>query len=578
MKNEFESYFFSKLKHDTDINNCYFCMPSNDCFTYCINELKHALENQLEENIKNNYVLELSKWFFSFLENDPILKKVDSLKFSKLLLLLKDLSEGKQCNKKETVTNLVFLRNSLTFHYFSRIKDELLSLNGVNEIDYSFLDCLIELFLNECLARDIDIRFINKTIEWYENGVFQSFQSYLCFFVEKKHISYDIYIPLLNYKAINEDVFEQNGQKIVQLDNDYYLHIYENGSIDYYRIITSHMIRINSIFNTIKLYTSSEIDYDYKKNILIKIDCDEIEKMKEVYLPFSNLIKYKGVNPYAKFMSNSIQNLNVLYDVDRDLYHKILNIIGYSEKNNDSINSSSYVDSWIALESLYSLNSIMFGFKSVKTLLPSFISSKIIINKLTYILKNGFKSSRISAENFIGLSEADTDVLAEKSSSFYYKRELLKMKNRLSSIKNLSKYYSDIEKRISIDLTRIYMLRNEYVHESKLSAFKSLEFYKLRNYLVLSIDLFFNMLDQRIGYDNVGGEIAYNVFSRLKDKNDLRRIFFIVSTEKRKYRNNAEILEIIELNDRVSMSDVIRNIVFNNNSIVKKFVKHDKAE
>ena len=573
---EFENYFFTKLRYDTDIEDCYFCMPSNDCLTYNIDELKNALENQLEENIKNNYVLELSKWFFKFLENDKILRSINSLHFSQLLLLLKEMSEGNSYDKKDVITTLIHLKNNLSYQYLRKVRDELLRLSQNNDIDYDYLDYLIELFLNECLARDVDIRFFHKTIEWYINDNFQSFESFLDFFVKKVSISYDIYLPIKNYKTINEDVFNQNSQEVVSIDNSYYLHIYENGSIDYYRVITSHMIRIDSIFNTIKLYTRSEIDYDFEEKILIDVKCTYLRNIKEVYLPFSNINKYSGVNPYSRFMKNSIENLNKLYESDRNLYHKILNIIGYTEKNNDSINSSSYVDSWIALESLYSLNETLTGYKAVKTMLPSFISSKIIVNKLTYILKNGLKRKSIKAEKFIGSQCSDIEEMAKEANSPYFARELLKIKNNIGTINNLKKYYEAIEQRISIDITRIYMLRNEYVHESKLSAFKSLQFYRLRNYLVLSIDLFFNMLNQRIDLDSNRREVAYSVFVRLKEKNNLRHTFFTVTTEKRKYKNNTKILTIDEIDKTVSIEDIVMNIIFNNNSIVKKFVKYEK--
>ena len=574
---EFENYFFAKLLNDTDIEDCYFCMPSNDCLTYNLDELKNALENQLEENIKNNYVLELSKWFLKFLENDKILRSINSLQFSQLLLLLKEMSEGKSYNKKDVITALIHLKNILSHQYLRKVRDELLRLSQTDDFDFNYLDYLIELFLNECLARDVDIRFFHKTIEWYTNNSFQSFESFLDFFVKKITISYDIYLPIKNYKSINEDVFNQNSQEIVPIDDSYYLHIYENGSIDYYRVITSHMIRIDSIFNTIKLYTRSQIDYDFTEQILIDVKCAYLRNIKEVYLPFSDINKYNGVNPYSRFMKNSIENLNKLYETDRNLYHKILNIIGYSEKNNDSINSSSYVDSWIALESLYSLNETLTGYKAVKTLLPSFISSKIIINKLTYVLKNGLKCSGIKAEDFIASPYSDIEEMTKEANSPYFARELLKIKNNIGTIKNLKRYYEAIEQRISIDITRIYMLRNEYVHESKLSAFKSLQFYRLRNYLILSIDLFFNMLNQRIDLDSNRGEIAYSVFARLKEKNNLRQTFFTVATEKRKYKNNAEVLAIDEIGKTVSLEDVTMNIIFNNNYIVKKFHKYEKS-
>ena len=198
---EFENYFFTKLRYDTDIEDCYFCMPSNDCLTYNIDELKNALENQLEENIKNNYVLELSKWFFKFLENDKILRSINSLHFSQLLLLLKEMSEGNSYDKKDVITTLIHLKNNLSYQYLRKVRDELLRLSQNNDIDYDYLDYLIELFLNECLARDVDIRFFHKTIEWYINDNFQSFESFLDFFVKKVSISYDIYLPIKNYKT-----------------------------------------------------------------------------------------------------------------------------------------------------------------------------------------------------------------------------------------------------------------------------------------------------------------------------------------------------------------------------------------
>ena len=492
------------------------------------------------------------------------------------MLLLKDLSEGKSVNKQETIDKLTHLKSSLSFLYFDYIKNEILKLDDFNSIDFDYFDYLIELFLNECLARDIDIRFIHKTIEWYKEHQFKTFDEYLNFFVNKVRISYDIYIPILNYKDINKDVFKQNDQTVINIDSGNYLHIYENGSIDFYRVITSHMIRIDSIFNTLKLYTSSEIGYDYKNDILIEVSSKTIEGVKQIYIPFSAIVKYKGVNPYTRFMNNSINNLNKLYEYDRDLYHKILNIIGYSEKNNDYINSSSYVDSWIALESLYSLNEVIPGYKSVKTLLPSFISSKIIVNKISNLLRVSFAKKEMTVERLIEIKDSELINACASIKSFYYKREVEKIKKRICNIKNLRNYYESVEKRISIDITRIYMLRNEYVHESKLSAFKSLQFYKLRDYLILSIDLFFNMLNQRIDFNQERKDIAFDVFAKLKDKNDLRKLFFIISTEKRKYRNNSEILIIKELDNDVSLSDAIMNIIFNNNAIVKKFVKYEK--
>lgn len=576
MKEQCLQYFVTKLSHDTDIYNCYFCMPSNDCFTFCINELQSALKNQLEENIKNNYVLELSRWFYAFLEKDKILKNVDSLRFSHLLLLLKDLAEGKQSNKEETITLLTNFKSVLSNEYFTNVSSEIVKVVADICPNYDYLDYLTELFLNECLARDIDIRFIHKTIEWFKKGVFKSIEDYLSFFTAKKRIAYDIYLPIINYKSENEDVFKLNEQEITCVDGVYYLHIFKNGFIDYFNIITSHMVRVDSIFNMLKLYTSTEIDYDRNKDILVDISCPSLADIKEEYISFNQITKYKGISPYTKFMIGTITNLNELYEKDKLLYHKLLNIIGYSEKDNDYISSSSYVDAWISLESLYSLNKISSGYNSVKQLLPSFVSPRIIINKLTFILKNAFKGkTKVTSEDFIKMDDEKLNVYLQKTKNFFYKRELQKFKARISSVKELYKYYISIESRIRIDIIRIYMLRNEYVHESKLSAFKSLQFYKLKNYLTISIDLFFNMLNQCLEYSTrKEQDIAYKVFYKIKEKNTLRETFFKISTEKRKY-NNSEILAINEIGNSIDLSDVITNIILNNNSITTKYIKFD---
>ncbi len=576
MKEQCLQYFVTKLSHDTDIYNCYFCMPSNDCFTFCINELQSALKNQLEENIKNNYVLELSRWFYAFLEKDKILKNVDSLRFSHLLLLLKDLAEGKQSNKEETITLLTNFKSVLSNEYFTNVSSEIVKVVADICPNYDYLDYLTELFLNECLARDIDIRFIHKTIEWFKKGVFKSIEDYLSFFTAKKRIAYDIYLPIINYKSENEDVFKLNEQEITCVDGVYYLHIFKNGFIDYFNIITSHMVRVDSIFNMLKLYTSTEIDYDRNKDILVDISCPSLADLKEEYISFNQITKYKGISPYTKFMIGTITNLNELYEKDKLLYHKLLNIIGYSEKDNDYISSSSYVDAWISLESLYSLNKISSGYNSVKQLLPSFVSPRIIINKLTFILKNAFKGkTKVTSEDFIKMDDEKLNVYLQKTKNFFYKRELQKFKARISSVKELYKYYVSIESRIRIDIIRIYMLRNEYVHESKLSAFKSLQFYKLKNYLTISIDLFFNMLNQCLEYSTrKEQDIAYKVFYKIKEKNTLRETFFKISTEKRKY-NNSEILAINEIGNSIDLSDVITNIILNNNSITTKYIKFD---
>ncbi len=580
MNTNAQNYFLRKIKDDTDIENCYFFMPSNDCFTYCINEIRVALSNKIEENVNNNYVLELSRWFYLFLEKDTILRKVNSLKYSYLLILMKDLSEGKKTNDKEILTILTDLKNSLSSVYLERVIFEIIGECNNDDPVFDHLREMTNLFINECLARGIDIRFIHKSIEWFTKGHFSSLEDYLHFFSGKAYVKYDIYIPIKNYSDINSDVFEKNDQEIIEQSGIHYLHIYQNDSIDYYTLITHHMIRVDSIFNMLKYYTASQIDYDYSQDILIDINSKHLNEKTQEFIKFNSIVKYQGATPYSKFIINTIENLNFLYNEDKDLYHKILNIIGYSEKGNDLINTSSYVDAWIALESLYSLDEVLSNYVAVKSYLPSFLSSRILLNRITYLLKKCFGSkNRLKAENFFKISEQQiTEKLKDLPCDYYYKKELLYLKHMTSDVTNLRKLYEGIEKKMSIDVLRIYMLRNEYVHESKLGAFKSLQFYKLKNYLTLSIDLFFNMLNQRVNIERDRKEysIGYEVFSKIKEKNRYRDTLFTVCTEKRKYCSNERVLAIDEIGNNIDLPSVITNIVLNNNIIVKKFVKYDE--
>ncbi len=555
-----------KVEIETDVDNCYFSLPSNDCFTYLINETIHVINNQINNRINNNYLLEISKWFLNFLEKDKVLNTVNSLDFAKLLIELKQIAEGKSSTSLNEVHFLSKIKRNNSYKYFNRVV-EILNDFSMND-DFNFLEAdeFIELFINESLARGIDIRFINCTIKWFNDGKFKSFKDFLNYFLNQNSDSYDIYLPIKNFDEKDLQIFKHHDQELLNIDNNYYLKIYKNKSIDFYSIIKSNMTRIESIINTLKLYTNSSLVFDYEQDVLINISSKTLINIKDYVDLFKNFVIYRGVKPFSKYMHQTIDNLFTIEENDKERYHKLLNIVAYSEKDNDFVSPSSYVDLWISLESLFSLSSRGKGLDPVKKYLPLIISSKIIVNKLSFLLKNGY-TNKTSIEDFV-LKFSDIDLPLNS----FYGAKLSQMKYRLNNIKSLMTYYNEIEKRISIDCLRIYMLRNEYVHESNLNAWSSLQFYKLRNYLTLSLDAFFMSLNNFINNKkHLGGEIVSYVFDNLIQKNEDRETAFLIFCQKRKYNDNKDIMTISEIGTSLSAEEFILNVIFNNSSIIKKF-------
>lgn len=570
-KSNFEKYIIEKIKTETDVDNCYFLLPSNNSISYFLREICYVLKNQINNNLSNNYLIELSKYFYLFLEKDEIMRDIDSLSFSKLLLTIKEISEGKQINKKSLLEYLTNLRNKNKRVLLTKITDKILALEPVFLKKIEKLDSLVDLFINESLARGLDIRFLHRAACWYEKGTFDGLSSFFLYFVDSNHDAYDVYLPIKGYSEKNKDIFDKAEQEVYEIDGKIYLHVYDSRTIDYFTIIKSHMTRIESIFNMLKLYTNSAISFDLDSNIIIDIDSDVVTLTQEK-LPFSIITTYKGAKPYSKFMTQTIDNLYSLEELDKKKYHKILNIIVYSEKDNDLINPTSYVDAWIALESLYSLSEINSGLTVVRQLLPMLLSTKIVMNRTTYFLRKAFKKTRCKAEDFV-LKNQDLSAI----DNVYLKYQLEKLAGYYSSIKELSKLYLEVEEGIKLDILRIYMLRNEYVHESNLNAFNSLQFYKLKNYLTLSIDVFFGMLDKYVDTDFFDKEnLIYCVFERLIEKNEDRQIAFEITTRNRKYDNSNKKLSLDEIGKEITESEVILNILLNNRTINKKFKRYDK--
>lgn len=575
----FENFFFSKIIAETDIDNCYFCLPNNNCLTYFLNELIIILKNQEKDLIKNNYLIEISKAFYKFLDADKILKNINSLAYASLYLLIKSISEG-HCEIKKSLVldNLISFKRLWCEKYYEKIVKEILAISKEEKFDMDDASYFGELFLNEILARGMDIRFIRDSASWYTEGkCFKSFEDYFIFFNEKTTKSTDIFLPIKNCNDKNRETIENAGQRVSEIDRALYLVVYDNDRNDYFSIVKNNMTRIDSIFNLLKLYTASKVDFDYESEIIIKIKNNSlINKSLEKHIKFSDIVTYRGVVLYQRYFNNTVANLKTIYDKDINLYHKTLNIVGYAEKDNDFISSSSFVDAWIALESLYSLSRVYDGYDAVKNLLPKYLSSKFIVSKITFLLMNSFTKTKVKMEVFIEKA-CNGEKLKMTSSNQYYCHELNKLYKCVSNLGELEKLYDQVECDLRLSLLRIYMLRNQYVHESKLSAFTSLDFYRLKNLLTLSIDIFVSMIDRKIRYIDSYDDFAFTLFSSLTRKNNSREMLFRILKENIKCNKGGERLTIKELDGSLPLNELILNILLNNNQLVEKFKKYDNG-
>lgn len=569
--NKGENFVISKIFYSTDVDDCYFFMPDNDCLTYFLNDLILCLKNQINGDVSNKIHLhEMFEYFHSFLENDYILSSIDSLAFSSLLLLVKDLKEGKDYNKKELLEKLEIYRNRYSNSYlYTVVKNITINISDDN-FQMEKVSDLLDLFINELLARGYDIRFINKSAALFINGRFASLDAFFDFFTRKDNISCDIYLPIINYKTSNAAIFKAKDQEIIEKDGNYFLHVFQNNIIDYFSIIKKQMVRIDSIFNMLKLYSKSKIDFDFTKSILVKSYSPYlIDSEIPFEISFSSIINFEGLKCFSKFLDNTITNLESLSYRDEETYHKILNIIAYAEKDNSIINPSSYVDYWISTESLYSLIASCKGYEAVKNLLPKMLISKFLTNKSTFLLKKCYKDYML--EDFI--SDA-TNGCAKKTfiNNEFLKFEIKKLEKNLSSIKDLKCCFDSIEKLLRKDLLRIYLLRNEYVHQSNLSAFRSLQLFKVKNYLTISLDIFFGTLDDIINNSHYSGpNLMEKINSKISEKFENRDNLFKITLERHTYLNKTKQLTIKELDSKIELKDIIANIIFGRTCLTSKF-------
>lgn len=322
------------------------------------------------------------------------------------------------------------------------------------------------------------------------------------------------------------------------------------------------------MFNMLRLYCRSDIDFETEGDIIVESRFFDEQEL----ISFSEIICYKGLTPYYKHLEGTLESLDKLKDIDKVLYHKVLNIISYAEKDKDICNQSSYVDNWISLETLCNLSGRKSGYESVEMNMPRILASRIIINDITDALRKSYRGKyKLILEKFI-VKSINNDIDIKPINSVYNIFRICNYAEILQDVAKLKAKYEEVENRIRLDLLRIYMLRNEYVHESNVHAFHSMQQVKLKNLLSIALDEFFKTLNRRIGleYSNLG--LNYEIFTQLLSRCEAREIAFKVLLEKNCRVGNNIILSTTLENEEIGMQEFILNVLKGNLNLFRKYV------
>ena len=200
------------------------------------------------------------------------------------------------------------------------------------------------------------------------------------------------------------------------------------------------------------------------------------------------------------------------------------------------------------------------GFDGVTFFVPKLLSIKYLRQEINLSLKFAFQRKTISLEEFLNTCIKNKDFSCiGKCSSIYHRYKLEKYISMLSNYANIREYIKHNEKRLEFDIQRIYLVRNEYVHSSNLSAYNNLQKIKLKRILADVIDVFTKSLNGNINVERytVSGE---DVFS------DMLRKYMSYDTALEimsgKYKTDNQKVGKKSLKSELDEYEILKNIVF----------------
>lgn len=568
--NDFGCFFISMLNASTQLNTSYLKMPTNNSFTQCVKEIMHCINNEINNKKIATHSDVLIKNFYEFMLNDEVFKSIDYLTYSRVIITLKSYCEGANVALVEKYAFFEHLCDCYQHRYRKELFQKIQSAYGagiVNKQSYK----LAKVFINELLARD-NYLYLRYSLMLYKNkklGTFDEYIDYIFGYLD----SFDILIPIKSPNAKEVQFFQKKGQKLEEHNDQFYCKVYDNNVTDFFYVIKENMMRIEALFNLLRLYNNSSIDFERSSNILVAS-----KHFNETFeLGFFEIEKYVGPTPDYRNLGSTVKNLDIIKERKKESYHKILNAISYAEKDKDIMSVSSYVDNWIALETLISLCERKHGYEAVESIVPKMITARLLLSDLTNTLINAHKNcgKRVYAENFIKSvcnNKFDFDNIKDP----YYRYELQQYAEIIKDTKKLKRKFEEVENRLAIDILRIYLLRNEYVHASNLRAFSSMQPFLLKHLLTISIDEFFRMLNIRMKQtENLSG-LLFDVFSEFFMKYENRNTAFKIINEKTQLKNGTIILNTTFEEQNIKIEEFIFNVFKNNTNLFKKYIPSDE--
>lgn len=559
--NKNEQFLINIFKEKLHIGTQYLSIPSEICFTFCLNETIHNLRLSIE-NPKINH-LYLVEDFYNFLIKDKIFKKIDESEYYNLINYLQK-AIGGAMSSKELLLYLISVRSLFGKKYLNCIYDEMKSSFKTETNNKEDLYFLYNTFLNEIIVNKCCYQCLINIFDYFIKNKFNSLQDFLDYIWKLNEENIEILVPIKNCRN-DDQSFLKNYNQIEEIDNIKYLKIYENNTIDHIRLFEKQKKRIDVYFNMIKFYGSSNIDYSYDAKAIIK----------KKYLNDIIELQLRDITSYNPFLGsqemrkNSLSTMYTLFDKENyDLYYSINDILAYAERDNDILNSASFVDNWISIESLIKLSNSKNGVEGVTYYIPKMLAIEFLRKDLNTLLKAVYKN--ISLEKFIQLIY-ENSLKTSYSKNEYLKWKLSKYIEIIKKPKSLYEELQNIEKKLEKDLRRIYIIRNEYVHSSNVDVWNNTSKLKLKHLLSFGLDCVFKTLNNNIKNEhyNVRGE---DIFSDInKNYNNRNNILLALSGE---YKiNNKKISKEI-IGQNLKQYQIITNIILNRRNALNVYYEN----
>ncbi len=560
--NKNEQFFINIFREKLHIGAQYLSIPSEICFTFCLNETIHNLRLNIENNKINH--LYLIEDFYDFLVEDKIFKKIDESEYYNLLSYLRK-AMGGSISSKELILYLSSIKSLFGKKYLGFIYNEVKdSFEGglVNKSDLYFL---YTTFLNEIIVNRCSYHCLINLYDCFSEGKFDSLLSFINYLWDSCE-NIEMLVPIKNCEY-EDQMFLKDYNQIEEINGIKYLKIYENGTIDHIRLFEKHKKRIDVYFNLIKFYGSSNIDYSYDNKAFVT------KKIlnSTIGLPLRKITSYNPFLGSSEMRENSLSTMYNLFEKDNnDLYYSINSILAYAERDNDILNSASFVDNWISIESLIKLSNNRSGIDGVTFYIPKILAIEFFRKDLNTLLKAIYRS--VTLEKFVQF------VWEDNLKESYSKNEYLKWKLQryVDIVKNPKKLYEEllnIEKKLEKDLKRIYIIRNEYVHSSNVDAWNNTSKIKIKHLLSYSLDCVFKTLNSKIKNEyHIKGD---DVFSDIvKNYNNRNNVLLALSGE---YKINDKKISKEYIGTNLERYKIITNIILNRRNCLNAYYENQNS-